>query len=177
MFVHYYAEIGRPFSEIEPRLLDVLASMDVWAAAAYRKGEEIRARIGVGGERALIAKQVRLRIRDPLRGEISTIVPLSWEATGTPGLFPTMDADLVLAALGAEPMAQLTLQGSYQPPIGALGRLIDRSLLHRIAEASVKHFVDRVARALEADPETVASDGRGGIGRGARDSGSRSEFE
>lgn len=61
-----------------------------------------------------------------------------------------MDADLLLAPLGTQ-LTQLALRGSYRPPLGALGRAADRALLHRIAEASVKGFVDRIARALEED--------------------------
>lgn len=148
MFVYYYVLVSRPFPEVEGDLLALLGGLDGWATAAYRDGEELRARLAVGGERSPIAKTVRLEVGTPLRGMTETAVPLSWEATGTPGLFPRMEADLVVAALGPT-LTQIALRGSYRPPLGALGRALDRALLHRIAEASVKGFVDRIARGLE----------------------------
>ena len=45
-------------------------------------------------------------------------------------------------------LTQLTFQGSYTPPLGLPGRLLDRWVLHRVAEANVKNLVDRIAKAL-----------------------------
>jgi hypothetical protein len=41
-------------------------------------------------------------------------------------------------------------QGTYQPPLGPVGRVLDRALFGRFAEASVKDFVDRVIDILAA---------------------------
>ena len=43
---------------------------------------------------------------------------------------------------------QLSISARYVPPLGALGSAIDRALLHRVAEATMKDFLDRVATAL-----------------------------
>jgi hypothetical protein len=43
---------------------------------------------------------------------------------------------------------QLTLRGRYEPPLGTLGRQIDRLLLHRVAEATVRSFMRRLAESL-----------------------------
>jgi hypothetical protein len=58
-----------------------------------------------------------------------------------------MDADLMIEPLGPD-LTQLSFQGSYTPPFGVPGLLLDRWVLHRVAEASVKNLVDRVAKAL-----------------------------
>ncbi|MBI4728697.1 MAG: hypothetical protein HY775_04250 [Acidobacteria bacterium] len=156
MFVYYYVHLSQPFETVERGLLDALGSLDGWAAAAYREGEAIRARIGVGGERRLIAKAIRMEAGAPRRGTVETTVPLTWEATGTPGLFPRMEADLVVAALGPD-LTQISLRGSYRPPLGAIGRAVDRTLLHRLAEASVKGLLDRVAHELGLDTAVAGS--------------------
>ena len=47
-------------------------------------------------------------------------------------------------------MTQLSLSGRYQPPLGLIGRTIDKALFSRVAEATIKDFIDRLARAIEA---------------------------
>lgn len=154
MFVYYYVHIERPFVEVEPSLLRMLPGMRGWAEQAYREGEGLRARIGTPGSR--IAKTVELEVGDPARSATQTWIPLQWEATGVPGLFPKMDADVIVASIGPE-LTQVALRGSYLVPLGPVGRAVDRVLLHRIAEASVKAFVDRIAHAIDASVLPVAS--------------------
>ncbi|HEX5903035.1 MAG TPA: hypothetical protein VF028_07985 [Actinomycetota bacterium] len=36
----------------------------------------------------------------------------------------------------------------YEPPLGLVGRAADRALLHRVAEATFKDFLERVATRL-----------------------------
>lgn len=145
MFVYYYVHIEQPFVEVEPNLLRMLPGMRGWAEQAYRDGERLRTRIGTQSGR--IAKAVELDVGEPARGATQTWIPLSWEATGVPGLFPKMDADVIVAAVGPE-LTQIAFRGSYRVPLGPVGRAVDRVVLHRLAEASVKAFVDRIAQAL-----------------------------
>jgi hypothetical protein len=159
VFVYYFAHIDRSFSDTERRLLEMTGGLDGMAAAASRQGEDILARVGLGGEQARVAKTVRLSLGEPVRQPGTTVIPIVWEATGVPALFPRMEADLVLADLGPG-LSQLTLQGSYTPPLGFIGRALDKALLHRVAEASVKGFVDQVARAIgEAAPKAPTAGG------------------
>jgi len=75
------------------------------------------------------------------------VIPLRWTAVGAHGLFPTMDADLEIAPLGPQ-MTQLAVSARYTPPLGVVGRAIDRALLHRVAEATLKDFMDRLRASL-----------------------------
>ena len=63
------------------------------------------------------------------------------------GTLPVLSADLEVAGLG-DHMTQLTLHGRYDPPLGAIGRRIDRLLMHRIAEATIRSFLSRLADGL-----------------------------
>ncbi len=45
-------------------------------------------------------------------------------------------------------LTHLAFRGSYEPPLGAVGRFMDRALLHRVAELTVKNLVDRLAAAI-----------------------------
>jgi hypothetical protein len=153
MFVQYFGTVERPFAEVDAVLADIASGLDDSADVAYRRGEDLVASIGLGG--AAIAKAVHLDVGDALRRENTTSVPLAWTATGTPGLFPTMEADLTITALGSR-LTQVAFQGRYKPPLGVVGRVMDKAVLHRFAELSVKDFVDRVIAALSDDPDGVA---------------------
>lgn len=151
VFVYYYVQLKEPFQSVERKLLDRLSGFREMAAAAYREGEDLRTRIGiVGTSRPLLAKTVRMSIGVPLRGDAETEIPITWSATGTPGLFPSMEAGIVIAALGPD-LTQVALRGSYDPPLGSVGKALDRTLFHRVAEASVKSFVDRIASSIERE--------------------------
>jgi hypothetical protein len=152
MFVQYFSHVERSHDEVERALLAAVDQLPRWAEGAYRSGEALRARIGPKTDPPLIAKTVRLEVGTPVRGEETATVPLAWEAAGTPGLFPRMSADLVVAPLGVD-MTEVRFRGSYEPPLGTIGRALDRAWLHRLAEASVKNFVDRIVAAVAKPPE------------------------
>jgi hypothetical protein len=145
MFIYYFVVAPGPFEDVERALLEVLEGLPGQADVAYRAGEELRSRLRPG--QGAVAKTVRLHVGNPHHQDGHVRIPLTWEATGTPGLFPRMDADLVLAAVGHE-LTHVEFRGTYRPPLGPVGRALDRALLHRVAEASVKSFVDQLATSL-----------------------------
>jgi hypothetical protein len=150
MLVYSFAEIHRPFEEAEPILEKLLDGLSEAADIAYRRGEELLAEVGPGPR--LLARTVRLHGGPARCSGGETIIPLTWEATGASGLFPRMEADIVLARMGPR-HSHLSFRGSYEPPLGAAGLALDR-ILHRVAEATVKALTDRLAAALEAWPAT-----------------------
>lgn len=146
MFIYYFANLERKFTDLADDFSR--QPFESWADTAYRDGEQLRARLSAG-ERGLLAKTVTLEVGTEVRGEKHITVPIAWSATGTPGLFPRLDADLVLAPVGPT-ASQVSLRGNYEPPLGPVGRSMDRAVFHRIAEACVKEFVDGVAASLDA---------------------------
>lgn len=105
------------FEESKDIVLGLLDGISEAADIAYREGEQLRMRAGVGSK--VIAKTVELQIGSAFHNNGEVAIPLRWEATGPTGLFPTMEAELIL--------------GRLEP---------------RFAEATVKHFVDRVGAAV-----------------------------
>jgi hypothetical protein len=71
-------------------------------------------------------------------------------------LIPSLEADIELGELGPG-RTQLSISARYTPPLGPLGHALDRALLHRVAEATVKDFLDRVAERLSAPPLQTAA--------------------
>lgn len=157
MLLHDFTYVPLSAARVRDR---ILADHGEWlaplATAAADDGEALRLRIGPLAVLPMLGKTVSVHVGQPIdRGEI-TVVPLTWEATSAPGLFPVLSADLEVAGLGDD-LTQLTLQGRYDPPLGAIGQRIDRLLMHRVAEASVRSFLGHLVERLMA-LEGVTSD-------------------
>lgn len=74
----------------------------------------------------------------------ATKIALEWRAALNPRIFPELRATLVVFALTATE-TQLELRGAYHLPMGRLGEVVDAAAGHRVAEASVTQFLQRVA--------------------------------
>jgi hypothetical protein len=150
MFVRYYLELALPFEEVERTLL---RSPQDWvpglAQDAQAKGQLLLAEVGFGPPGRRVEKRVQIELGSPFRLASKTVLPMTWQATGPESLFPSLEADLEVAALSRD-RTQVAISARYVPPLGAVGRAIDRTLLHRVAEASVKDFLDRTGEALLA---------------------------
>jgi hypothetical protein len=143
MFARYFVELPVPHERVERMLTDEpRAWLHGIATEANLRGDRLLAEVGFG-EEVRIARQVAIELRAPLRLPTKTVLPLRWTATGHSGLFPSLDADLEIAPLGQD-RCQLSMSARYVPPLGALGRAIDRALLFRVAEATIKNFLDQI---------------------------------
>jgi hypothetical protein len=136
---------------------------------AYGDGLTGLARVGPLGEVPGLSKLVQVQVLDMVtRGE-SAVLALRWQATGPGGrLFPALDADIWLTPAG-EHSARLSLAGVYRPPLGALGTGLDKALLHRVADATARSLLARVADVLARpqDPAAIVQE-TGTAGSAAR---------
>jgi hypothetical protein len=148
MFVRYDTQVRTPLSVVERRLDALHDDLDEWAGIAYHEGESLRAKVGPTFEG--LAKEVRLEVGAHEVHRKGLVYPVKWVATGARTLFPTMSADLVLMHAGPKE-TRIVFEGTYEPPLGPLGRVIDRVALRRVAESTVKGWVDRIAEALESE--------------------------
>ena len=152
MLVYDFIHVPLPVALVRQRLL--LAVSGLWqkvAVAAYEEGEELLSRVGPFGAVPGLSKAVSVHVGDVRdRGE-GFVMPLQWSATGPTELFPVMQADLEVAPLGAH-QSQVRLSGSYDPPLGAFGRQLDRLLLHQLAEATVRALLKQLVAALLVEP-------------------------
>jgi hypothetical protein len=146
MFLRYYVELDRPAGQVESALLDAPSTwLPALADGAAERAEPLLAEVGVGPAGLHIAKRVIVRLGQPVQFPSRLSLPMTWEPGGR--LLPRLDAELELGTLGKE-RAQLAISGRYEPPLGTVGRTADRLALHRVAEATIKDFLDRVAAAL-----------------------------
>jgi len=157
MFLRYYLELPVPCEEVEEA---ILRSPPDWipglAREAEARGELLLAEVGFGPPGHRLEKQVHVELEKPFRLASKTVRPMQWRATGAESLFPSLEADLEVAAIGGN-RTQLSLNARYRPPLGPLGKVIDMALLHRVAEATIKDFLDRLQDKLTAP--SAESDG------------------
>jgi hypothetical protein len=127
------------------------------SADAYTEGVTELIRVGPLGSVPGTSKLVKVRFQDLVTHDDLAGLAVRWEATGPGGgLFPALDADVTVTPAG-ERTATLRLAGSYRPPLGALGAALDVAVMHRVAAATIRAFLNRLAAAI-AEPS--ASDRR-----------------
>jgi hypothetical protein len=146
MFVGDEVRLDISFAIARERLSRLSESGALFGPAVDAYGPGLT-RVGVAG----VSKLVRVQARELSGTDEAAGLALRWEATGVGGgLFPVLDADLRLAPDGAG--AVLSLAGAYRPPLGSLGQALDRAVLHRVAAATVRSFLARVAAQLADQP-------------------------
>jgi hypothetical protein len=148
MFVRYFVELSLPVAAVERALVD---SQPEWLSAmagqAQARGDELLGQVGVGPLGPRLGRRVAIQLGEPVRFPSMVSLPLTWEPVGLEGVLPRLDATLELGALGAD-RTQLAISARYRPPLGVVGQAMDRVLLHRVAEATLKDFLDRLGSAI-----------------------------
>ena len=110
---------------------------------------------------------VRYYVDMPLPAAQVEPAPLTYPAEWLPSMAGAAQehGDGLLTAVGVGPLGddrtQLAISARYRPPLGVVGRAVDRVLLHRVAEATIKDFLDRVGAAITSQAE--ASNGERAI--------------
>lgn len=119
---------------------------------AYENGLEHVMRVGPFGDTPVVSKLVRIRFVEPVYHEGVMTLGLRWEATGlTGGLFPVLDGNLTLTRIDDD-TTRLRMVASYRPPLGQLGTGLDKAILSKVAEATIRGLLRNIASAL-ANPE------------------------
>jgi hypothetical protein len=149
MLLRHFVVIARPVEEVEA---DLATGAQQWMPALAWKsnghGQRLLSELGieVGKRRVARRIEVELGALRPIGGV--TMLPIRWKAASHAGLFPALDGQLEIAAIG-KTTTQLGISASYEPPLGLLGKIADRALMHRVAEITVKDFLDRIGERLQ----------------------------
>jgi hypothetical protein len=150
MFVGDEVVVDVSFAVARARLANLTQGGWLLSASEDAYGIEVTgvSRVGALG----VSRVVRVQARDLAEREGSAGLAIRWEVTGPGGgLFPVLDADIRVHPAG-EQGTLLALQGTYRPPLGALGQALDRAILHRVAAATIRNFLHRVAADVTGQP-------------------------
>ena len=149
MFLRYYDVLPILAQRVEAVVLE---GPENWLPGLAREsldgGNRLLVEVGLG-QAFPLRKTVEVTVGRWARRGSTAVLPLSWQAPSGPALLPTMNAEMEIVPLGSD-RTQLALSANYTPPLNGIGKLADRALLHRVAEATVKDFVDRVAQRIQA---------------------------
>lgn len=169
MFLRAFVEIRVPAAAAAAVLRRLpQALVESFAEEAIDHGHTVLTEVGVplgrsipseGGHtttRWRLGKQVQIELGDAVEVPSRTWLPLTWKPTSAEAFFPALEGELEAAPLGKE-LTQIGLSARYKPPFGLLGTTLDRMFLHRVAEATVQDFVQRVATAIEAQSQVRSS--------------------
>ncbi len=166
MFIDDEVPLDVGFGVARTRLADLARNHALASAseAAYGEGVTELIKVGPLGSVPGTSKMVKVRFRNLVERDDYAGLAVRWEATGPGGgLFPALDADILIVPTG-ERSSKLRLTGSYRPPLGALGSALDAAILHRVARATVRAFLNRLAAdiapfgQLLSDLETAEED-------------------
>jgi len=147
-FLEDSADILRSFEVVRARFTGDGSWLAPLASAAEEEGEALVVRIGPSWGSGRAARKVRVTLGPPHDRGQAIVVPLSWRSIEHPGLFPVLDGDIELSALDQD-RCRVALAASYVPPLGELGRQLDRALLHRVARSTARSFLAQVVAGLE----------------------------
>ena len=152
-----YDYVNRPYEAVRDVLLANPLETFRRATRSVAGDAELRARVGavdVGGEIDVAIVAID-NARSPSDRPATNLV-IAWQATHRSGMFPTMRATLSIYAL-TPTETQLEFCGTYDPPLGAIGDVVDAIAMRRIATESVTGFVRDVARFLSSNSSSGAA--------------------
>ncbi len=160
MFAAHELTLDAQYEVVCARLAHLIrrGALHSLSSAVHEGGLDTVVRVGPFGATRGLSKLVRLQALDPVHRGGKTTVSLRWVATGVAGeLFPVLDADLIVTSDGHD-RSRLELVGSYRPPLGRAGAALDRAIMSRVADATIRSLLERVATAVtEPAPNWQAS--------------------
>jgi hypothetical protein len=156
--IRVYDYVNQPFERVRAALLaDTQGIFSRATSVASERGHKLASSLRANVAGLEIGKEISIDVLGSYdNGQPSsnlgraTRIELRWRAAANAGLFPTMTAELALYPLSSTE-TQLDLKGSYEPPFGALGAVLDALAGHRIAEACVHQFIVDLAERLRRD--------------------------
>ena len=150
VLVRYYLELAHPASAVEAALAqDPQGWLAQLVVRSNERGMQLSAHVGLKVGPRRVQHEVTLSVSEPHHLGDTTVIPISWRPAGKALMLPSLEGDLEVAAMGGE-NTQLAISARYQPPLGWVGTVADRALMRRVAEATVKDFLDQVAQGVEA---------------------------
>jgi hypothetical protein len=120
--------------------------------AADRLVTDLAVRVG----NVRVARSVEVDVTPPTIYPDRCEVCVAWKAAEDAAFFPELAGAFKLEHMG-QAQSRLSFGATYEPPARVLGQLVDRTFMHRTAEASVREFVLRTARTLESRAASLSA--------------------
>lgn len=161
-FLRDFVDIDRPLDQVCKQLGGDGNWLVPLAGRAADDGATHNVRLSPSSARRRLGVPAKVRLDRCTEHGDTVLIPIRWEATTLSGLFPILDGNLELHALGTN-ACRLVLSASYRPPLDTVGEWLDRMAFHRVAESTVRSFLELVASSL--------GEGAAELGEGATEHG------
>ncbi|HEY4889382.1 MAG TPA: hypothetical protein VIJ58_12550 [Candidatus Dormibacteraeota bacterium] len=149
MFLRAYVVVERPFEEVGALMAKGAKNwLPDMANEANGGGEKLLSELGFDLGKRRVGRRIKVEIGPPKASAGLIFMTVRWRAAAEAGLFPTLEGELEVAAIGSA-RTQVGLSANYEPPLGVLGKIADRTLFHRVAEVTVKDFLERIGQRLD----------------------------
>lgn len=96
-----------------------------------------------------LRKKITVEVGLPLTVGDRTTIPVTWKAAFIEKLVPVMIGNVELAPIDAQ-TTELTVSGSYEPPLGQLGIQVDETFMRKVAQRTVMDLAGSIAMRLSA---------------------------
>ena len=103
---------------------------------------EVELPVGAG-----VRHDVDVRLGAPCSADGETWVPISWVPAAHARLLPSFDG--VVEIIASDRGTELSLTGTYEVPLGGVGRFGDGLIGRRIAEQSLRTLVEGIAGEID----------------------------
>jgi len=149
--VRVYDYVNHPYEQVRDALKE--GALEIFRSAtssASSRAGEVASALKVRFGSIEIATKIRIKAAEMEELPGTTTHPesmkldIEWEAAEAKRFFPLMRA--TLAVYPHTPTeTQLELYGSYDPPMGPLGDVVNKMIGRRVAEACVHRFIEEIA--------------------------------
>ncbi|HVS04848.1 MAG TPA: hypothetical protein VHK65_01610 [Candidatus Dormibacteraeota bacterium] len=147
-FLRYFVELELPMTEVETAL-DALPAE--WLAGVANKAHARSLRLILEADPLvgdhLMGAVVVFGMQPAIHRGSTSLRTMAWALVGPQTARPLLEADLELGSLGRG-RSQLAVAGRYYLPGSVTNRHIDRGTAQRVGEATLKVFVDGLARVV-----------------------------
>ena len=135
MHVQHSVHIQRPVQQLSEAMLEDPARWFPKSVGVHVAGIPVR-------------KRVSVKFGDPVKMSTWAAIPISWKPTFGRKVLPAMEGKVDVAPVSKDE-TRLTVSGMYQPPLGRLGETLDETLLHNVAQGTVKELAEKIGERLE----------------------------
>jgi|SRR5579859_5682848 len=142
MYIKHSVHIQQPVKACSEALLEGPAK---WFPKLDAKNVST---VGLHVARVPVRKRVVVELGEPVKTTTWIVIPVNWKATFPTKLFPTMTGKVELVPVDVGE-TRLTVSGMFQPPLGKLGEQLHASVMHGVAEGTVKELAESIAKRIE----------------------------
>jgi hypothetical protein len=140
-FVQDFKVIDLPYDQVASCFVSGVENLfEAGLGPARAESERLGSKVAPVKWPTVLGPTLELR-QGPLRNAGNVLLAaFSWE-TGEMSLIPCFDADVELAPFGSQ-QTSITLRGRYDPPLDAFGLRGQEALVQRLAESTLRAFLD-----------------------------------